>query len=64
MKSDIKSYLEFKRIMESKLPNHKPVERVAYMLRHPVHLKMCGGNYQMLSDYILMEIYTNENKCN
>lgn len=41
--------------MESKLPDFKPKERVVYMLKHPVHLKQCGGNNQMLADYLMME---------
>lgn len=48
----IKSYNEFKSTMEAKLPDFKSTERVVYMLRHPIHLKQCGGNYQMLADYL------------
>ena len=46
------SYSTFKQNLESKLPDFKSTERVVYMLRHPVHLKKCGGNYQMLADYL------------
>lgn len=55
MNSEILSYTNFKKEMESKLNDFKPQERVVYMLRHPVHLKKCGGNLQMLADYLMME---------
>ena len=50
------NYTIFKNNMEKKLPDFKPNERIAYMLRHPVHLKQCGGNYQLLADYMMMEV--------
>lgn len=55
MQSEVLSYSKFKTTMESKLPDFKPKERVVYMLKHPVHLKQCGGNNQMLADYLMME---------
>ena len=55
MKSEILSYTNFKKEMESKLPDYNAKERIVYMLRHPVHLKKCGGNFQMLADYLMME---------
>lgn len=55
MKSEILSYTNFKKEMESKLPDYNAKERIVYMLRHPVHLKKCGGNLQMLADYLMME---------
>lgn len=53
MKND---YNTFKKNIEMKLPDFKPNERVVYMLRHPVHLKQCGGNFQLLADYLMMEV--------
>lgn len=55
MQSEVLSYSKFKTTMESKLPDFKAKERVVYMLKHPVHLKQCGGNNQMLADYLMME---------
>lgn len=52
----MKNYEDFKIKLEAKMPDHKPVDRVVYMLRHPVHLKQCGGNYQMLADYMIKEV--------
>ena len=49
------SYNQFVINMNSKLGDYNSKEKVIYMLRHPVHLKQCGGNLQMLADYILME---------
>ena len=50
------NYQEFKQSMEKKLPDFSPKSRVIYMLRHPIHLKQCGGNWQMLADYLMMEV--------
>lgn len=55
MNSEILSYGKFVINMDSKLPDFKPKERVIYMLKHPVHLKQCGGNNQMLADYLMLE---------
>lgn len=55
MQSEILSYGKFVINMDSKLPDFKPKERVIYMLKHPVHLKQCGGNNQMLADYLMLE---------
>lgn len=49
------TYEQFKIELEKKLPDHKPIERVIWMLRHPVHLK-CIGTYSLLADYLLKEI--------
>lgn len=49
-------YENFKNKMEMKLPDFKPNERVVYMLRHPVHLKQCNGNWQLLADYLMKEV--------
>lgn len=51
----MKSYDDFKIELEKKLPDFKPVERVVYMLRHPVHLKTIGS-FQLLADYLLKEV--------
>lgn len=51
----MKTYESFKTELEKKLPDHKPMERVIYMLRHPVHLKTIGS-YQLLADYLLKEV--------
>lgn len=52
----MQGYEEFKNKMEKKLPDYKPAERIIYMLRHPIHLKQCGGNYNLLADYMLKEL--------
>lgn len=49
------TYNEFVKNMNMKLPDFSPKEKVIYMLRHPIHLKQCGGNLQMLADYLLMD---------
>lgn len=49
-------YNKFKKAMEMKLPDFKADERVVYMLRHPIHLKQCGGNWQLLADYLMLEV--------
>lgn len=55
MNSEILSYSKFLLEMDAKLPDYKPKERVIYMLRHPIYLKKCGGNLQMLADYLMLE---------
>lgn len=55
MNSEILSYTKFKSNMEKKMQDFNAKERVVYMLRHPIHLKQCGGDNQMLADYLMME---------
>ena len=52
----ITSYNEFKTNIEKYLPDFKPVERVAYLMRHRTYLKKYGGDYQMLADYLRFEV--------
>lgn len=48
----VKSYNEFKSNIEKYMPDFKPTERVAYLIRHRTLIKQYGGDFQMLADYL------------
>lgn len=50
--TEIKSYNQFKANIEKYMQDFKPIERVAYLIRHRTLIKQYGGDFQMLADYL------------
>lgn len=50
--TEVKSYNQFKANIERYMQDFKPVERVAYLIRHRTLIKQYGGDFQMLADYL------------
>lgn len=48
----LKSQYKFEKNIEKMMPDFKPLERVAYLLKHPTYLKKCGGTPLMLGYYL------------